>query len=178
MSDVEALVRDTLAHKGLTNVHLLQKASVVLEGIRFVGATLWTAIAEGSAGSRINDFRKILGDEGRVFTVSDMSALHDDHAAFLQSELQTSSPHPTVVITHHLPTWSMIADKYVGDPMNNAFASSVLDTLLVVPRAWICGHSHSPVRKTVRGCECILHPWGYPGEDGVRGTTAVLTVDV
>lgn len=175
MKDVEALVLGMLEYLGLTNVHLLQKSEITLEGIRFVGATLWSSVLAKQApfieGS-MNDYRNILVTDTDPLRVRDTNRLHAEHTAFLREALAKSAtiPEPTVVITHHLPTPALIHEMYAGSNLNAAFASDILETLEdnQVPVAWICGHSHISNRMRIRGCECVLNPWGYPGENRIQ----------
>lgn len=184
MEKTEELMRGMLEHQGLSNVHILQKSEITLEGIRFVGATLWSAIHTDQSmliECSINDYRNILATDTGRLRVADTNRLNSEHAAFLREALAKSAtiPEPTVVITHHLPTRALIDEKYAGSEINAAFASDILETLEdnEVPVAWICGHSHSPNRKIVRGCECVLNPWGYPGENRIQ-SNIVLEIPV
>ena len=52
-------VADTIA-KSLGNVHLLDMQSIEIEGVVFLGTTLWSNINPG-AKSYINDFKRIRG---------------------------------------------------------------------------------------------------------------------
>jgi Icc-related predicted phosphoesterase len=175
MERVEELVLGMLEYQGLTNVHLLQKSEIILEGVRFVGATLWSAVHDDQAllvQFSMNDYRNILVTDTEKLSVLDTNILHKDHSAFLRESLAKSAtiPEPTVVITHHLPTPALIHEKYAGSELNAAFASDILETLedSHVPAAWICGHSHSSNRMRIRGCECVLNPWGYPNENRIH----------
>jgi predicted phosphodiesterase len=170
MESVEELVKGMIDHKGLTNIHVLQKSAITLEGIRFIGATLWSPIPpeqEAEVTASLSDYRVILKDNETPLDVEDVNRLHEEHATYIRSVLAEPSPHPTVVITHHLPSMALIAEKYVVSSVNCAFASTLLEDLEaeLIPRLWISGHTHTGAKKVVRGCRCILNPWGYPGEN-------------
>ena len=47
----------------------------------------------------------------------------------------------TVVITHHMPSYKLVGNKYSGNPMNSFYASN-LDELVKKADIWCCGHSH------------------------------------
>ncbi len=176
MNAMEELVRGMIIHEGLTNVHVLQKSTIILEGVRFIGATLWSPISEGESmvTEMISDYKSIQQDNETVLQPEYMNRIHADHTAYILSALKEGGSEPTVVITHHLPSFDLIGDKYKGSAVNCAFASTLLDDLdeNLIPKVWICGHTHSAMQKMVRGCQCILNPWGYPGEN--RNLTTVL----
>ena len=70
----------------------------------------------------------------------------------------------TVVITHHLPTYSLICDKYFDHPMNSFFATN-LHNLIKQADIWCCGHSHHVEYSKIGKCRCYLNPIGYFNED-------------
>jgi len=78
------------------------------------------------------------------------------------SELK-SSYDQTVVITHHLPSYKLIANKYEGNPMNSFYATN-LEELVEKADIWCCGHSHSAKQVTIGKCRCYLNPVGYSQE--------------
>ena len=134
------------------NIHFLEKDDVYLEeyNTAILGTTLWTHIAEGDmpkALQSMNDYNLIAKkDQGtfRRFWPSDSVKLHKESVQWLNSRLhewEERQKH-VVVLTHHLPTYSLIAPKYKNHSVNFCFASN-LDEMIRSPiRAWICGHSH------------------------------------
>ena len=177
------------AYKHLTNVHILDRDRIEIEGHLFFGATLWSDVPAAIAAAHsheIADFRCIagerapngalipLGHEFRQYLFQrDLTALND----FLS--YATLSSKPFVVITHHLPTDEMVQEKYRGMP-TNPFYSTALDPLLKTPGlvAWICGHSHG--RRIIQHPgPCYLNARGYPGEqkNGGNGASAVATLN-
>lgn len=154
MTEVEEKIRDICSH--YPNVSYLQKDVVEYEGIRFLGCTLWTS-AFPWLSHYINDNRMIHG-----FNDRELQRLHDDHVTWLQDKLEKTSL-PNVVVTHHLPTYRMISEKFSSSILNPLFASNS-DWLMAHATLWACGHSHGKKQVKVRGCQCILNPLGYPIE--------------
>ncbi|SFG68948.1 metallophosphoesterase [Methylobacterium gossipiicola] len=140
-------------------IHLLQgSASVVLDGVRFVGTTLWTdwslagrwlgpdtpdrpddPIAYAAArmtdpvtGSR--EFRgSIRNGDGSVWSPADAMAAHAAERAALMSALAEPHAGPTVCLTHH-PAGTAAADAFRGSPgvpwwLPAFYATTVLDDL-------------------------------------------------
>lgn len=86
-----------------SRVHLLDRDTVVLHGVRFVGATLWTdyalfgdaAAAMAACRQGLNDHRLIeVGRPGarRLFRPEDFAAIHALDRAFIEAELGAPTP--------------------------------------------------------------------------------------
>jgi hypothetical protein len=166
ISKMDELIQGQLHHLGLTNVHFLQKSEIVLNNIRFVGATLWSHIPQEHAtevATSMADFRRSFSDAGTL-QISDVNTLHADHVAYLKHALHTETNLKTVVITHHMPSFRLVAPQFEGSHINCAFASSVLEDLSQKPDFWICGHSHCRTDVTLDGTRVIMNAVGYPDE--------------
>jgi predicted phosphodiesterase len=153
-----------------TGVHFLDNDEVVIDGVRFLGATLWTdfllfghgrhhdAKMAGMVG--LNDFRKI-NEGGLVFNPTDAIALCNTSSRWLKSKLYDEPfEGKTVVITHHLPSMKSVADRYKRDLLSACFASN-LDELLGHSDFWIHGHTHDSFDYTENGTRVICNPRGY-----------------
>lgn len=178
VEDVDECLRDVCCE--LPNVHLLQHgASVTCNGVTFVGTTLWsdTSGDETIALYGMTDYRMILGAHETAISPATTALWHQRERAELKKALQkyASSPAPLVVVTHHLPSYRLIGEAFAGDDMNAAFASRC-DELLATfqPAAWLCGHSHVRLQRTIEGVPCYVHAIGYPDE--VQGPPVVPCV--
>jgi hypothetical protein len=160
-------------------VYLQNGASYVVPNtrIRFVGATLWSAIDpaiwDEIAGKK-GDYKATYTAYPTVFRKthpSDICALHALHKMFLVSALAPQIPGEIlVVVTHHMPTLHLLEDHYKGERWHSCYASNDDDLLLPNVRAWICGHSHRAVRwrAPYGGPLCLMNARGYnrPNELG------------
>ena len=159
MDEVNKFVALT-AHS-IPNVHFLNHDSFIINKVRFLGCTLWTK-SDPKLAKYMNDYNRI-----PWMTPALCQQLHDNDVAWLCSELDkdeiTEEYNKTVVITHHLPSYKIIADKYRGDPMNSFFATN-LDDLVKKADIWCCGHSHTAKLIKIGKCECYLNPVGYSQE--------------
>jgi predicted phosphodiesterase len=137
----------------LANVHVLNGASVEINGVRFVGATLWTNIV---------DPHKLVADAERIhgWSVESNNELHQSHRREIARELAEPSTTTTVVVTHHLPSWNCLR---ISSPYNQCFASES-DDLVQNCALWIHGHSHFPSDEVVRDVRVVCNPIGHPGE--------------
>lgn len=173
MNEIDELIQSEIHRRGLTNIHFLQNSACIIDGVRFIGATLWSPIPledKFHIVSAMNDYSVIfMGDRDDAvglhrLTVDEVNRRFADSSKYIQETLQQQTV-KTVVITHHLPSMKMIDVKYAGNKMNAAFASNILHALTVKPDVWICGHSHSPSKKEIEGVSCVMNPVGYPGEN-------------
>lgn len=161
-----------------SSVSFLARDVIVIDGVRFIGATLWTDYAlyhttESSmvlAGEGLNDHRLVRYREasGRIaqFKPWHARAEHLADLKFIEAALRERFVGPTVVVTHHLPSAKSIAPRYVDDLLNPAFASN-LDHLILEhqPELWIHGHTHDSCDYRLGATRVICNPGGYGGEN-------------
>ena len=168
-----------------TNVRVLDCDEIVIGGVRFLGATLWTDFMLFGAGeerdwailqacSFVRDFSRIWLDEASdtLFSPADAAALFDRHAAWLEAHLATPFPGPTVVVTHHAPSPRSIHPRFAGLPLNTCFVSD-LERLLDGHRValWIHGHTHDSFDYVANGTRVVCNPRGYV-KNGVNENAA------
>lgn len=155
-----------------TNIQVLDNDEVILEGVRFLGTTLWTdfmlfgegakrATAMQEAQRFMRDFSRIrIGDA--PFTPEASAALFNRYAAWLGSRLAERHAGPTVVITHHAPSSKSIHPRFADSLMNACFVSDA-ERLIDGSRArlWIHGHTHDSFDYFVNGTRVLCNPRGY-----------------
>lgn len=157
-----------------SRVHLLENDRIELNGVVFLGTTLWTDFnlggdpvrAEIAAALGMTDFRRIRVTPGyRRFRPADARRRHQASRAWLESELALARGRTCVVITHHAPSPRSISAVYAGDPLNAAFASD-LEPMIEASGAalWIHGHLHNARDYRVGSTRVVNNPRGYPTE--------------
>lgn len=160
-----------------TGVYLLENNSVVISGVRICGATSWTdfQLFPGQrrncmihAQQYLNDFRLIKNGEWN-FSPADSVAIHNNSVAWLESELNKQFDGPTIVVTHHAPSWQSVAQRFQNDPLSACFASR-LDYLMDGKKVelWCHGHTHDSFDYYINGTRVIANPRGY-NRSGVDG---------
>jgi len=158
-----------------THVHLLDDSELVLDGVRFLGTTLWTdfrLFGDGvqrtnamEAGRRfMRDFTRIRNtdDSPSPFAPADAAELFDVQSRWLEARLATRFAGPTVVITHHAPSRRSIHPRFADSPLNACFVSGaehLLDGEQV--QLWIHGHTHDSFDYVVNGTRVVCNPRGY-----------------
>ncbi len=143
-----------------TGTIYLQQQQVIISGVRIVGCTLWSDVSD-RAFYQLNDSRLIF---------SSPTQYRDAHVAdvqWLKHALSTDVLTPTIVLTHHLPSFALIHPSYAGSEINSGFATE-LDALISTNsniKAWVCGHTHKQVTAAINQCALVTNPAGYPGEN-------------
>ena len=184
-SSLAATVSQLKALCAGTRIQILDADEVIIEGVRFLGTTLWTdfllqgegepqTLAMQQAQNLIRDFHRIHhdGDPQRLFTPGDCAALCQAQANWLESRLDQAHDGPSVVITHHAPSPQSIHPRFAGSPLNAGFVSD-LERLAGSHRArlWIHGHTHDSFDYQVKGTRVVCNPRGY-SKDGVNENPA------
>ena len=192
--DLQGTLHELRSHCGGGHIHVLECDAWVYEGVRFLGATLWSdfrvfadgetrACSMADAVDLIRDFQRITVDaeRSRPFTPQDSQALFDRTSAWLDAQLQQPFDGPTVVITHHAPSPQSIHACFAGSLLNGCFVSD-LERLMGADRVrlWIHGHTHDSFDYTVRGTRVLCNPRGYVmqgvGENPVFDPALVVEV--
>lgn len=155
-----------------TRVELLECNERGIDGVRFVGCSLWTDYSlEPEAGRaavieaarRINpDYHAIRNGERR-FSPEDAIALHHVHRAWLAGALERPFDGPTVVVTHFAPHPGSIARAYTNHPANPGFIVN-LESMMGHAPLWLHGHTHTFFDYIAAGTRIVCNPRGYPGE--------------
>ena len=186
-SSIAATVRQLKDLAAGSPIHVLDGDEVVISGVRFLGATLWTDfLLVGKDGSEarveamaqaqrmIRDFQRIHADgqPAQLFTPDDCAVRCQAQAAWLDSRLAVAHDGPTVVITHHAPSPRSIHPRFAGSPLNACFVSD-LEWLAGSGRAqlWIHGHTHDSFDYRLGATRVVCNPRGY-SQNGVNENPA------
>lgn len=141
----------------LPNLHWLWNDQVEIDGVRFLGTTLWfrddplNPLYQGM----LSDFRAIRALVPWVYE-ENQKALE-----FLGQNVTSDC----VVVTHHTPTQQSVHPRFWGSPLNRFFLCNVEDLIRErQPRAWFHGHTHSRFDYRIGNTRVACNPLGYPGE--------------
>jgi predicted phosphodiesterase len=171
-----ALIGDLRAASTGSAVHVLENDEVVLDGVRFLGCTLWSDFLFDGPEHRqasmalcarlVNDYRQIRGQAGNgPLTPATTLEHHVASRAWLTDRLAAPFDGPTVVITHHAPLIRRRPKRQVLRLVAGAFATD-LSELMGGDKAqlWIYGHTHQPADLDVAGTRVLSNPRGYVRE--------------
>lgn len=168
--DTVDAMRDAV--KEFVNFTVLDKNSIEINGVVFIGATLWTnfnnedVTAMAAAGYAMNDYYHIKGTT-KPITPHRTYAEHKEALHKIEAELAKNPSKACVVITHHGPTMKSIDPAYVKEGLiNYAYASELDDFILSHPNIihWIHGHMHTRTRYAVGDTQVHIHARGYPNQ--------------
>lgn len=176
-----------------SNVHFLNRDSIVIEGTRFLGCTLWTdfqlpvgsddgrqevdvTAALNEANRCLNDFRLIETSTPvkrghrersvrRLLQAEDTLSMHWIDRDWLRRQLAEPFAGSTVVVTHHAPASGSVAMQYATSWLTPAFVSDLPETFFRAPVLWVHGHTHSPFDYVHGACRVVSNPRGYRLDD-------------
>lgn len=169
-----------------SRVHVLEEEALVLDGVRFLGCTLWSdfeltgdvddAIAEAQA--RGLDYREIARGAGRKFRPGDAVRAHRRALEWLGTRIEEPHDGPTVIVTHHAPSAASLPERYLGRARAAAYASD-LDAFVAETGAsvWIHGHVHHSSDYRLGETRVVCNPRGTATESGLA-FDAHFTVEV
>ena len=172
----------------------LERESRVIEGVRFVGTTLWAdfdALAEPT-----DSLAEALKKRGKAMRAADfylekaatmrngelfLAAQLREQALACQEWLTQALAEPfdgtTVVITHFAPSLESGDPRYGLTPGTAGFCNA-LDALLPHAQLWLHGHLHCPSDYVKNGCRVVANPLGYARNGEQEGYRPQLLIEV
>jgi predicted phosphodiesterase len=147
------------ARKKYSNLHILDNDFCTINGQRFVGSTLWfekipqkVSILLASQHLVWSDFREIAGGETWIYSQNEFSK------KYLNKTVRADD----VVITHYLPSYNCVAQRWLGDPNNCFFVCDMHDLIVNKnPKLWLFGHTHSAMKLKIERTSLCANPLGY-----------------
>lgn len=192
MDRILAVMRDAATG---APVHVLDGDEIVLEGVRFLGATLWrdfalaietlqglqsnVELARRLVENGLSDFRRIRVPvpnalpgsaeerDGKIFQAEDAQRIHHEQHRWLKQRLEAPFDGKSVVVTHHAPHRGSLAPWHASDWISAGFVSELPDEFFPAPALWVHGCSHNSSDYQVRNCRVLCNPRGYMKLSGV-----------
>jgi len=199
------------AHAGLRaacdrlGIRWLERETAVIEGVRFVGTTLWSdydalAAVPGQRRGRVRPIadaqahrlqqrerafraanfhltKMATRRDGRLFDAAAMREEALRCQAWLRAALAEPFDGPTVVITHFAPSLRSADPRYGLQPGTAGFCNA-LDDLLPLADLWLHGHLHCPHDYRVGRCRVVANPLGYADKGEQGGFAPTVLIDV
>ncbi|MBB1090461.1 metallophosphoesterase family protein [Rhodopseudomonas palustris] len=168
-TDIDRTVEKARDAAAGTNIHVLQNESLTIDGVTFLGATLWTDFdlfdnqdyAMAAAGEVMNDYRKIrIDDYQRRLRPAHTLQRHWESRDFLAHGLRGGGRN--VVVTHHGAHPEAARRGYERDITSAAYTCD-LEALILegAPELWIYGHTHESRDFMVGATRMISNAKGY-----------------
>jgi predicted phosphodiesterase len=178
------------------NVFFLNNSYCILkkEKLIVLGSTLWSKQEPRNYIKDVNDFNYIVTDKSKEtnsnISLKEYDDLHNNCVQAIVDKLVEITDireqleyadFDLIVMTHHLPSYRLIASQYQGNPINQFFATK-LDYLFEIfncdptsfIKYWFAGHTHSRIVADIHKTKVIVHPYGYPGECMHKDTDGLL----
>jgi len=180
-----ARLRATCARLGII---WLERETVVLSGVRFIGTTLWSDFdalglteptTPAKTGPHANALAHLLKARDKAYRAANYylrktltSRAGEPWLAdgvreqalicqeWLRQALATPFDGSTVVVTHFAPSLLSADPRYGRTPGTAGFCNA-LDDLLPQAQCWLHGHLHAPSDYYSQGCHVVANPLGY-----------------
>jgi hypothetical protein len=188
-------LRETCERLGMV---WLEREAVVLNGVRFVGTTLWSDF--DALGPRPDDLQATLGQQlksrekafraanfylrktgstrrGAPMLAQEVREQALVCQAWLEAALSIPFEGPTVGVTHFAPSLLSADPRYGMAPGTAGFCNG-LDHLLPLASLWLHGHLHSPSDYIHQGCRVVANPLGYARKNEQNSFRPELLIDV
>ena len=146
------------------NISFLNNHYEIYDGYCFIGTTLWSNITNPNYD--INDMYSIPD-----FDYIQYNKLNGLSVEFLEDALQRNEN--CIIITHHMPSESLIDLKYKTQqmlPYNQWFfcnMDKLIETNKDKIKCWIYGHTHTPSNVIINEIPFLCNPIGYPNENRI-----------
>ncbi|MCC6709546.1 MAG: metallophosphoesterase family protein [Gammaproteobacteria bacterium] len=181
--DLHQVQNDIRAAVAGSAVRFLECDSVEIDGVRFLGTTLWTdfmgrdAEVMDNLRENMNDYHQI-SIRGRMLEPADLADINGAARAWLETQLATRFDGPTVVVTHHAPlfaSWRANPDS----PFRPAYCNDLSHLVHAYPVAlWVHGHVHARSDYQANDLRVVCNPRGYDGYQLVDGFDITRYVEI
>lgn len=171
------------------NVHLLENETVVLGGVRFVGATLWTDygfFGEASRAAVMNLCAAGMNDHRRIgwqkqpwqrFRPQEAALLHARSRHYFEEVLARPFDGPTVAISHHGVHANSVPPPLRSERLTAAYVSDLAELIeSCQPALVVHGHVHHSADYRVGTTRVLCNPHGYGAENPDFNGSLVLEI--
>lgn len=186
----------------LQNLYILDKEKVTLDGVTFVGGTLWTdmngedPMTLQTIGSMMNDFRCVKNSNKKVsfrdadgnfhervakFSPEDAVEEHKKTVDYIRHVVEGKDDQKFVVVGHHAPSKLSTHPRYQHDTLMNGGYSSTLDFFIEAHpqiKLWTHGHTHEVFDYVLNQTRIVCNPRGYIGYEDRADVFKLKTFEV
>lgn len=189
-------IQTWLISNGFNNFTMMENDTKVIDGVRFIGNTLWTDYDGGNplfmrlAHDFMNDY-KLIG----AHDITDMNYFNRKHNRKIDPEfifnvhnqsrdyirtVAKESQEPVVVFTHHPPSFQSCNSLHSGNDLDGAYATNLSELILDTPQIkyWISGHTHMTCQYEIGQCWILSNQLGYYFEPGYRSFKGTRSFEI
>jgi predicted phosphodiesterase len=177
------ILRDKLGY--LRNLHILDKETLVVNDVTFIGGTLWTDMNNEDPitllhiKGMMNDFRCVIngnrvvhfrGEDGNFqqrnarFSPEDAVEDHKKMMEYVRLMIEGKFDQKFVVVGHHAPSKMSTHPRYAKEVIMNGGYSTALDEFIMDHpqiKLWTHGHTHEDFDYMVGSTRIVCNPRGY-----------------
>ena len=193
-------IRNNLGY--LVNLHVLDKESVLINNVMFIGGTLWTDMNKEDGitlyhmKTMMNDFmcvnnsnrttyyRDEDGNSRRRaarFTPDDAVEDHKKMLEYVKIMIEGKNDQKFVVVGHHAPSKASTHPRYVNETiMNGGYSSDLSEFILDHPqiKLWTHGHTHENFDYLIGSTRIVCNPRGYINYEDSADNFTLKTVEI
>lgn len=193
-------IRDNLGY--LVNLHVLDKESVLINDVMFIGGTLWTDMNKEDGitlmhmTGMMNDFRCVTNsnrqryfrdEDGNShsrdarFTPEDAVEDHKFMLDYLKFMVEGKNDQKFVVVGHHAPSKQSTHPRYKHETiMNGGYSSDLSEFILDHPqiKLWTHGHTHEDFDYLIGSTRIVCNPRGYINYEDRADRFTLKTVEI
>ena len=155
------------------SIQLLNDEAVDLGDVLLYGTPLWTDMNKNDwfclqSAKNMMDFDYIHYDEGLLFPYI-TTLWHKNHIQQMTDFLVANPIKPTVIMSHHAPSWASIHSDFEKSSFNGAYASDLSNLILDNSQIthWFHGHTHHPWDYMIGKTRVICNPTGKYTTNGI-----------
>jgi predicted phosphodiesterase len=151
-----------------SKVQVLYNDAVVVNGIQFIGSTLWYEANKlhRSEVETMNDFGRIFIEEGKFITPAFIDNEHQKAIKFIEESLAMPHDGKRVLLTHH-PAWRAPA-AIDREHCSRAYGTDLTALWGGKVDLMVHGHLHDTIDTLYGKTKIICNPRGYPSDDTRR----------
>ena len=199
-SNTITILRDRLGY--LVNLHILDKEMVHLNGVSFIGGTLWTDMNNEDPitllhmSGMMNDFRCVKNSnrvvhfkdhQGKfqtrpsMFSPEDAVEDHKKMMEYVRLMIEGKFDQKFVVVGHHAPSKQSTHPRYKEETIMNGGYSTALDEFIMDHpqiKLWTHGHTHEDFDYMIGSTRIVCNPRGYDAYEERADRFKLKFVDV
>lgn len=147
-----------------SNVTMHYNDTLRIGDVDFILSTLWSEIS----AENYEEISNIMGDFHRIYDgkkLLEQQRYNREHKRclnYIKDAVKSSDSEKIVVVSHHVPSFELVAQEYLGSIYNEAFTVE-LNEFIESTRInfWIYGHSHRNIDNTIGQTCCLCNQLGY-----------------
>lgn len=162
---------DTWRKEIRKNVAMYENACIRVDDTDLILSTLWSHIPMSkwqTLKEGMNDF-SLIKYNGKPFTATPYNMLHERDLAFIKEAVSKSTATHKVVVSHHVPSYLLVAKEFKGSSLESGFTVDLTDYIASSGiDLWVYGHSHRSIEKVIGNTRMASNQVGYAvyGEHG------------